>query len=108
LYLPLEDLNHFGVSEAQLLGGAPRTPAVDALLAFEAGRAQEHYTRAAALLPAADRRRLGAAGVMGGLYHGLPAAVARRGYPLAGPRVRLSAWRKLRMALGACARTLLP
>jgi len=107
LYLPAEDLERFGVSEDQLMKGAARTPAVDALLAFEGARAREQFARAAALLPRPDRRRLASAEIMAAIYRGLLEELARRGYPLAGPRVQLSKARKLWLALGACVRTLL-
>ncbi len=57
IYLPLEDLARFGVSESALLaaakGSAARPEGLGALLAFEADRAREHYGRAQR--PAAGR-----------------------------------------------------
>lgn len=102
LYLPLEDLARFGVSEEELLGatrGGPRQPALDALLRFEGDRARSHYARAASVLPAEDRRAMVSAEVMGAIYRALLEKLARLGYPLTGPRVRLPAWRKLSTAL---------
>jgi phytoene synthase len=98
LYLPLEDLARFGVTEPELLGaaaGGPRTPALDELLRFEGDRARRHYESAASFLPAEDRRSLASAEVMGAIYRALLEKLARLGYPLAGARVRLPAWRKL-------------
>ena len=105
LYLPLEDLARFGVREVELLdpAGGPRRAEVTRLLAFEAGRAREHYARAAALLPAADRRAMASAEVMAAVYRALLEAMARRSFPI-GPRVRLSAPRRLWIAAGALAR----
>lgn len=102
LYLPLEDLARFGVHEDELLAatrGGPRRPALDALLVFEGDRARSHYDRAASLLPAEDRRALLSAEVMAAVYRALLDGLARLGYPLAGPRVRVAAWRKLWIAL---------
>ncbi|MBB2914593.1 phytoene synthase [Streptosporangium becharense] len=45
IYLPLEDLDKFGVDAADLGRRAP-TPALRDLLAFEAGRARDHYGQA--------------------------------------------------------------
>ncbi|MFI6512021.1 phytoene/squalene synthase family protein [Streptosporangium sp. NPDC050855] len=45
VYLPMEDLDKFGVGPADLGGAAP-TPALRELLAFETRRAREHYARA--------------------------------------------------------------
>jgi 15-cis-phytoene synthase len=98
LYLPLEDLARFGVSEPELLqatAGGTRTAALDQLLRFQGDRARGHYESAASLLPAEDRRSMASAEVMGAIYRTLLEKLARLGYPLQGPRVRLPAWRKL-------------
>ena len=91
LYLPIEDLARFGVTEAELLGGSGegRRPAVAALLLFEAERAREHYARAAALLPKEDRRSMASAEIMAAVYRALLEELTRRSFP-AGPRLRLS------------------
>jgi phytoene synthase len=109
LYVPLEDLARFGVSEAELLAAAtspaaPRPKSIDALLAFQAGRAQEHFDRARLALPAADRRAMVSAEMMGAVYHALLDELARRGYPLLCPAPRLSRWRKAGIALRTAAR----
>lgn len=107
LYLPLCDLQRFGLTADEVLaaatGAAPAAPALHELLAFEAGRAHEHYVSAAALLPEADRRSMAAAEVMGAVYHALLDELVRRGHPL-GPRVSLSAPRKAWIALRTLAR----
>jgi phytoene synthase len=105
LYLPLEDLARFGVTEAELLDGgiAPRRPQVTALLSFEAERARELYARAAAVLPPEDRRSMASAEVMAAVYRGLLEELVRRGFP-PGPRLRLSTARKLWLAAVTLAR----
>ena len=105
LYVPLEDLARFGVAEAELTGGAsrPRRPEVTALLAFQAERAREHYTRAAALLPREDRRAMASAELMAAVYRELLEELARRSFPI-GPRLRLSTPRKLWIAARTLAR----
>jgi phytoene synthase len=102
LYLPLEDLARFGVSEAELLQPGPqsRRAEVTALLRFEAERAREHYARAAARLPTRDRRAMASAEVMGAVYRALLEELWRRSFP-PGPRVRLSTPRKLWVAARA-------
>jgi phytoene synthase len=106
LYLPLEDLARFGVTEAELLEApaSRRRPEVDALLRFEADRAREHYARAAALLPREDRRSMVSAEMMAAVYRALLEELVRRSFP-PGPRVRLSAMRKLWVTAGALIRT---
>jgi phytoene synthase len=102
LYLPLEDLGRFGVTEEEILDGTPRPrrPEVTALLEFEAGRAREHYARAAALLPAEDRRAMASAEVMAAVYRTLLEELSRRSFP-PGPRLSLSTPRKLWVAARA-------
>jgi phytoene synthase len=106
LYLPLDDLARFGVSEAELLaqGPGPRPAPVQALLEFEAARAREHYARAASLLGAEDRHAMASAEVMAAVYRALLDELVRRSFPLA-PRVALSKPRKLWVAALALART---
>jgi 15-cis-phytoene synthase len=107
LYLPLCDLERFGLTAEAVLdaarAGGAAPPALRELLAFEAARAGEHYRRAAALLPPADRRSLAAAQIMGAVYHALLGEFVRRGHPLA-PRVALSRPRKAWIALRALLR----
>jgi phytoene/squalene synthetase len=93
------------VKEAELLDGttAARPPEVTALLRFEAERAQEHYDRAAALLPAEDRRAMASAELMAGVYRALLDELVRRSFP-PGPRLRLSTPRKLWVAARTLAR----
>ncbi len=104
IYLPLEDLARFGLTEADLLraasGASSSRPAgLDALLAFEAERADGFYRSAAAQLPASDRRSMLAAEIMAAVYRGLLDEWTRRGRPVGGPRVRLGRPRKVWLAL---------
>jgi 15-cis-phytoene synthase len=98
LYIPVEDLLRFGVTEKILVGAGDdlrtRPPGVQALLAFQAERARTHYARARATLPQVDRRSLVPAEIMGGVYRALLEEMARRGFPLQ-QRVRVSRPRKL-------------
>ena len=104
VYLPLEDLARFGVSEEELLAatrgpGAPRGAGLDRLLAFEADRARSHYAAAASRLPAGDRRSMLAAEIMGAIYREVLEEWARRGHPVGGARVQLGKPRKIGIAL---------
>jgi phytoene synthase len=102
IYVPLDELKRFGVSEAELLesarGGAV-SPALKALLAFQAQRAEQHYATAASLLPDEDRRAMASARIMGAVYHALLEELVRRGYPVGGPKVSVGRPRKLWIAL---------
>lgn len=98
LYVPLEDLHRFGVTEKILLGAGDdadaRPPGVQALLEAQAERARAHYTRARSALAPDDRRSLASAEIMGAVYRELLEEMARRRFPLR-QRVRVSRPRKL-------------
>jgi phytoene synthase len=101
LYIPLEDLDAFQVSEQELmdaaLAGMP-SPAIVSLLGFQARRAREHYERARALLPAEDLRAMTPARIMGAVYRTILEELDSRGYPFR-PVIRLSRPRKAWIAL---------
>jgi phytoene synthase len=98
LYIPLEDLARFQLSEADVLSAITRPgPAAGPmvpLLRFQADRALSHYTHARVLLPAEDRRSMLSAEVMGAVYRSLLDEMIARGFPLGPGRVRLSKPRK--------------
>ena len=106
LYLPLEDLARFGLTEQEVLDAANGGPApgrLPDLLRFQAERAREQYVHAAALLPAADRKAMVPAEIMSAVYRATLEKVVKRGFPLGDARVGLSRPRKAWIA----ARTLL-
>ena len=70
IYLPQEDLARFGYSEDELRARSYNDDFVR-LLEFEAHRAEEFFSRAAALLPRVDRRSMVAAEIMASVYHAL-------------------------------------
>jgi 15-cis-phytoene synthase len=70
IYLPQEDLAHFHYSETELRDRQYSDRFVR-LMEFEAARAREFFSRAAAALPAEDRRRMVPAEIMGSIYRGL-------------------------------------
>jgi 15-cis-phytoene synthase len=110
LYLPLEDLARFGVSETELAQASvrgSRRPEVDQLLAFEGARAQTEFEAARAALPIVDRRAMFCARVMGAIYRGLLEELTARGFPVGGTRVSLSRSRKAAIAAGVLATTVL-
>ena len=85
IYLPQDELARFGVAERDLEAGRVDTRAYAALMAFECGRAREHF-RAANPLPAMlEAGSRPAVRVMGGVYRRVldrvaadPAAAFRR------------------------------
>jgi 15-cis-phytoene synthase len=70
IYLPQEDLARFHYSETELQHRQYGDRFVR-LMEFEAARAREFFSRAAAALPAEDRRRMVPAEIMGSIYRGL-------------------------------------
>jgi phytoene synthase len=95
IYLPQTELARHGVTEAEILEGR-YSERFRALAESVAARARDYYARAAALLPAEDRRALIAAELMGAVYWNLLRRLAARGFNVfAGPRARLSRAAKL-------------
>jgi phytoene synthase len=70
IYLPQEDLGRFDYSERDLRARR-YDDAFVRLLEFESDRAEDFFSRAAALLPREDRRSMVAAEIMASVYHAL-------------------------------------
>lgn len=70
IYLPQEDLARFGYSESELQDRRHNDRFVR-LMEFEAARAREFFSRAAAALPPEDRRAMAPAEIMSSIYRGL-------------------------------------
>jgi phytoene synthase len=85
-YLPDEDLARCGCAWSDIqaeiahAGSGVRSPAVRAVLELTAGRARTFFARAAAALPAEERRRFLPAEIMSGVYQSLLGRIERRGY----------------------------
>ena len=93
IYLPLEDLARFGYTESDL-AGCVRDERFLALMTFEAGRAEGFFREAALALPAADRRALMPARIMGEIYHLLLVRMRSDGFRVFENRYRISKPRK--------------
>jgi phytoene synthase len=104
-HLPLDELAAHGLNPESLMAHDPRdtASATARFLAMQGARADQGFAAADALLPlitAASRPCL--AGIAG-LYGDLLLRLRERGYPVSGPRVRLSGGAKARSALRAAA-----
>jgi phytoene synthase len=97
LYLPVEDLERFGVTEDDLRSGRA-TERIRALLDFESKRAREYYRRAAEELPREDARRLVAARIMGAIYLNLLDRIEMSGYDVFGAQIKVPRWRQATIA----------
>jgi phytoene synthase len=96
IYLPLEDLAAFGVSERDILDGK-RTPELVRLLRFEARRAHGLYLRGRAAIGEEEKDRLVVAEIMGDIYFQLLMDLEERDFPM--ERATLSTGRKAAVAL---------
>jgi phytoene synthase len=76
IYLPLEDLARFDYSE-EALHRRVQNDSFLHLMQFEAARAEEFFSQAAALLPREDRRSMVAAEIMASVYRALLARMKK-------------------------------
>jgi 15-cis-phytoene synthase len=83
VYLPLENLSDYGVSLESILhrgAGLPPTSQERALLAQIAGRAEDYYRSASALLPLIHRESRPSLWVLVSIYHALLQRIERASY----------------------------
>jgi len=102
IYLPQEDLAHFGYSETDLLQRKDN-PQLHELVRFEAKRARDFYAKAQAALsclPKSDRRALSVAEIMRAVYSRILERIERPDHAVFGPRVRLTTSNRLALAAG--------
>jgi phytoene synthase len=97
IYLPIADLQQFGVSAADLLQ-ARRSEAFVALMRFQAERARGYYREAMAALPAADRRAQRPGLIMAAIYAALLDEIERDGFQVLSARTSLTPLRKFWIA----------
>ena len=100
IYLPSEDLQHFGYTETQLKRGE-RDEHFQALMRFQVERARRYYAASEPLVPLLDPHGQAVFLVMLRTYRGLLDTIERRNYDVFSSRVRLSRWRKLALLLRA-------
>ncbi|MSU59630.1 MAG: squalene synthase HpnD [Pedosphaera sp.] len=95
IYLPLDELKRCGVSEREILDGE-YSDRYATLATNVADRARNFYRQARETLPAADRRAMVAAELMGSVYWRLLCKLERRRFDVFGPQpTRLSKPHKL-------------
>ena len=97
IYLPMEDLQKFNVTAADLLN-ARHGEAFVALMRFEVERAQSYYDKALAALPATDRRAQRPGLIMAAIYRALLVEIEREGFQVLRLRTSLTPLRKLWLA----------
>lgn len=98
IYLPLEDLARFGVSEEALLAGKPEAGFRE-LMAFEADRARAFHVLAEEALTPRDRQAQRVLETARLIYRKVLDEIVRRRYDVLGRRISLSPTRKLAISI---------
>jgi squalene synthase HpnD len=100
VYLPRDEMAAFGVAPEQL--DAPNAhPGCARLFRLQYFRARHYFNKARRLLPAPERKNLRAALIMGAFYEDILEKIARGGFQLSGPRVRVGKLRKVQLVARA-------
>ena len=97
VYLPLDELQRYGVKVADLLDGR-YVEGYLPLMQAQARRARTVYAEALAALPAADRRAQRPGLIMGAIYATLLDEIEREGFRVLHQRIALTPLRKLWIA----------
>lgn len=104
IYLPVNDLQQFGVTANDLLK-LQHSDKFEALMRFQAERAQAVYDEALALLPKEDRRAQRPGLMMAVIYRTLLDEIQRDGFHVLNQRISLTPLRKLWLAWKTYVRT---
>ena len=97
IYLPIEDLQKFEVTAADIVHARPSERFTN-LMRFQARRAQSYYERAFDALPAEDRRAQRPGLIMAAIYRQLLAEIERDGFQVLTQRTSLTPLRKFWIA----------
>jgi phytoene synthase len=97
IYLPINELQQFGVTAADILN-ARHTDNFENLMRFQVERAQKLYDEALALLPKEDRRAQRPGLMMAAIYRTLLTEIAHDGFHVLKQRITLTPIRKLWLA----------
>ena len=97
IYLPVNELQQFGVSAAELLN-AKHSDKFEQLMRFQVQRAKQAYDQAFALLPKQDRRAQRPGLMMAAIYRTLLDEIERDNFRVLTQRISLTPLRKLWLA----------
>jgi phytoene synthase len=97
IYLPLEELEQFGITPAEILNGR-HSKRFEKLMQFQYERAQQSYERALAWLPQEDRKAQRAGLAMAAIYRALLEEIRRDGFHVLERKISLPPLRKLWLA----------
>jgi phytoene synthase len=90
LFLPLEDLRRYGLTEQMILDGNPDKAKFQRLMKHEAGIARAFYVTAVSALPKADRAAMRSAELMRRIYSGILDGMEADGFHVYDRRYRLT------------------
>jgi phytoene synthase len=107
VYLPLDDMRWFQVTEDELRAGVV-TPRIRQLMRYQCRRARDYYRRASEHLPREDHGSLVAAEIMGAIYFGILRRIERARYDVFSSVIRVPRWRRAMMALQLWVGSLFP
>jgi phytoene synthase len=97
IYLPISELQQFGVTAADLLN-ARHSEKFEQLMKFQTDRAQQAYDDAFALLPPQDRRAQRPGLIMAAIYRAVLDEIERDNFKVLTQRISLTPLRKLWLA----------
>ncbi|MFO1518268.1 MAG: squalene/phytoene synthase family protein [bacterium] len=98
IYLPLNDLKHFSLSEDDILQGR-LSVRFDSLMYYEIGQVETLYAEAFRLMKKFPRKKLVAAWIMGKVYYHILQQIKKDPRAPLREKVNLSKWMKLSIAL---------
>ncbi len=104
IYLPLEDLRRFGVTEEDILSSRPPSAFVD-LMRFESQRAHDYYEKSRPLLHMIHADSREALVALMEIYHGLLKKIEHTGFDVFARRVSLPTWKKALIAIKSVLRS---
>lgn len=97
IYIPMDELKQFNVPAADILNGV-YSENFEALMAFQADRAEQYYTSALAQLPAKDRKSQRPGLIMSAIYRTLLREIRRDKFRVLHQRIALTPVRKIWIA----------
>ena len=100
VYLPREDLERFGYSDADLSAGVDNEQ-FRALMRFEVDRARDYYDRAAPLVDMIEPDSRPCLRAMRAIYGGILDGIVAQNYDVFRRRAGVPTWKKLWIASGA-------
>ncbi len=104
IYIPLDEMRRFGVTEAGILQGS-KSEDFHRLMDFQAKRAEEYFQEAFAVLSDDLRRRIVPAEIMTAVYYRILQKLRKENFPVYEKKVSLSVPEKLRVVLRAALRS---